>query len=332
MSDQPYRIFGAEASPYSIKVRAYFRYKRIPHTWIPRTMANQEEFSRHAKLPLIPLVIAPDGGSLQDSTPIIEQMEREFPEPSVHPVDPTLAFLSALIEEYGDEWGNKPMFHYRWFYEADQQATGVRLARAMMPDLPDDALPAAKQSIIERMVPRLRFVGSSAETKDQIEGSFLRQLAILEAHLTSRPFLFGGRPAFADFGLAPQLWELSSDPTPGAIMRARAPRVTAWADAMLDPRASGDFETWEALAPTLTPLLRDEVGATFLPWSTANAGALQQDAKEFTVELGGKPFSQQTQKYHARSLAALRARYATVADKRPLDPILESTGCLRWLA
>ena len=72
MSEQPYRIFGAEASPYSIKVRAYFRYKRIPHTWIPRTMANQEEFARYAKLPLIPLVVAPDGGSLQDSTPIIE--------------------------------------------------------------------------------------------------------------------------------------------------------------------------------------------------------------------------------------------------------------------
>jgi hypothetical protein len=115
-------------------------------------------------------------------------------------------------------------------------------------------------------------------------------------------------------------------------MRAQAPRVTAWADAMLDPRAAGDFETWEALAPTLTPLLRDEVGATFLPWSTANARALEQDAKEFEVELGGKPFRQQTQKYHARSLAALRARYAAVADRRRLDPILEGTGCLRWLA
>ena len=31
-----YRIFGAEISPYSVKVRSYFRYKGIEHEWIVR--------------------------------------------------------------------------------------------------------------------------------------------------------------------------------------------------------------------------------------------------------------------------------------------------------
>ena len=31
---ESYRIFGVELSPYSIKVRSYFRYKNIPHMWI----------------------------------------------------------------------------------------------------------------------------------------------------------------------------------------------------------------------------------------------------------------------------------------------------------
>ena len=35
MADR-YRIFGAELSPYSVKVRSYFRYKGIPHQWIIR--------------------------------------------------------------------------------------------------------------------------------------------------------------------------------------------------------------------------------------------------------------------------------------------------------
>jgi len=33
---ESYRIFGAEMSPYSVKVRSYFRYKGIPHQWILR--------------------------------------------------------------------------------------------------------------------------------------------------------------------------------------------------------------------------------------------------------------------------------------------------------
>ena len=117
-----YRIFGAEMSPYSVKVRAYFRYKGIPHQWLSRR-ANEEDFQKYARLPIVPLVVTPDGTGIQDSTPIMEKLEADFPEPSIHPEDPDLNFLSALIEEYGDEWGNKLMFHHRWFGEADQLAT-----------------------------------------------------------------------------------------------------------------------------------------------------------------------------------------------------------------
>jgi hypothetical protein len=110
-------------------------------------------------------------------------------------------------------------------------------------------------------------------------------------------------------------------------MRTAAPHVVKWIQEMLGPRAEGEFESWDALAPTLAPLLRDEIGAVFFPWSAANAKALAAGEKEFTVSLGGKPFTQETQKYHAKSLAALKARYAAVADKAQLDPILKETGC-----
>jgi len=330
MSDQ-YRIFGAELSPYSVKVRSYFRYKGLAHEWIVRNVHNQAEFDRYAKLPLIPLVIAPDGTAMQDSTPIIERMEAAHPEPSIHPPDPAAAFVSALIEEYADEWGNKPMFHYRWFYEADQESGAERIAAAMNPDATAEMAEGIRAAVKGRMVPRLAFVGSSPATKDQIEASFLRQLDILERHLDGRPFLFGGRPAFGDFGLYAQLYELSSDPTPGAIMRKRAPRTLAWIARMLDPKASGDWEAWSALEPTLLPLLRDEIAAVFLPWSLANAEALAGGTKEFTVAIDGKPFSQETQKYHAKSLGALRQRYAAVRDRAALDALLDRAGCRQYL-
>src|SRR6516164_2452782 len=171
-----YRIFGNELSPYSVKVRSYFRYKQLPHEWIVRNPSVEEEFKHYAKLPLIPLVVTPEGEGLQDSTPIIEHFEALHPTPSIHPPDPASAFISALIEEYGDEWGNKAMFHYRWFYEPDQESAGERLARSMMPALGAAEVANGVAMVKSRMIPRLSFVGSTAATKDQIEGSFRRQL------------------------------------------------------------------------------------------------------------------------------------------------------------
>src|SRR5262249_54035749 len=159
--------FGSELSPYSVKVRSYLRYKGITHEWLVRDTANQAEFDRHARLPLIPLVVMPDGTALQDSTPIIEHFERLHPEPSIHPADPALALVSALIEEYADEWGNKPMFHYRWFYPPDQESAAERIATSMMPGLEGDGLRGAIEAVKGRMVSRLAFVGSSPATRDQ---------------------------------------------------------------------------------------------------------------------------------------------------------------------
>lgn len=332
MSEATFRIFGSEMSPYSIKVRSWFRYKGVPHVWILRDAAQEPEFRRYAKLPLVPLVVTPEDEAVQDSTPILERFEKQFPEPSIHPAEPVAAFVSALFEEYGDEWMNKPMFHYRWFYEPDARSSAERIAREMMPGADEATIGGAIEMVRSRMVPRLSFVGSSPATRGVIEGSFERAIRLLEVHLATRPYLFGGRPAFGDFGLYAQLREAATDPTPGAVLRDRAPRVLAWTERMLSPRNEGAFEPWSALAPTLLPLLRDEVGAVFLSWTTANARALAAGEKEFEVVLDGQPFRQETQKYHARSLEVLRRRYASLADRGALDPVLEETGCLRWLA
>lgn len=326
-----FRLFGSELSPYSVKVRSALRFKRIPHEWIVRSTANEDEFRRHAKLPLIPLLLAPDGRALQDSTPILEELERLVPEPTIFPADPTLRFLSALVEEYADEWVNKPMFHFRWTGPADQDSAAERIVRSMMPDLPEAEVGAAAARVKERMVPRLRFVGSDATTSPTIEGSFDRLLEILEAHLASRPYLFGGRPTIADFGLAPQLYECRSDPTPGAILEAKAPRVVAWIERMLAPAVEGELEPWESLEPGLGRLLASEIAGLFLPWSDANARAIEAGEERFTVELEGRPFAQEAQKYHAKSLRVLRERYAAASGEATLDRVLEGTGVARLL-
>jgi len=322
-----HRVIGSEESPYSVKVRAWFRYKGIEHEWLGRAQAGAL-YERHARLPLVPLVVTPDDRGLQDSTPLIEALEQDFPTPAIHPDEPLAAFVSALLEEFGDEWGNKWMFHFRWARPVDQIGCAKRLALAMRPDLAGDALEAAAATVRERMVNRVWFVGSNAGTAPQIEASYAEALGFLDAHLAQRPYLFGGRPAFADFGLWGQLYNCRRDPTPRQIMESQAPNVVRWVERMLEPADKGPFEPWGALAATLKPLLAEQVGALFLPWSSANAAAIATGADEFSVALKGQDWTQKPQKYHARSLAALKERYAASRNVAGLDDLLAEVGCL----
>ena len=325
-----YRIIGAEESPYSVKVRSYFRYKGIAHEWLSRVEAD-DLYRRHARLPLVPLVVTPDDRGMQDSTPIIDALEPEFSEHGIHPPDTVAAFASTLLEEFGDEWGNKWMFHLRWAREIDQVGCARRLAAMMRPNATEEEIDEAAKAVRERMVNRVWFVGSNAVTAPQIERSFKDALGLLESHLATRPYLFGGRPAFADFGLWGQYYTARRDHTPRQIIEASAPNVSAWIDRMLEPVALSEFEPWESLAPSLTPLLADQVGAMFLPWSVANAAAIAAGDEEFTVQLKGNAWTQKPQKYHARSLGVLKSKYQRVSGDERVNALLRETGCLDYL-
>jgi glutathione S-transferase len=326
-----YRIIGAEMSPYSVKIRSYFRYKAIPHQWLLRNAASQAEYDKYARMPIIPLVITPEGTGIQDSTPIIDAMEKLHPEPSIHPDDTTASFISALIEEFGDEWGNKWMFHYRWARDVDQRASAGRIARMRGPAASEEKHEAFAAQVRVRMVDRVWFVGSNEMTAPQIENGFVEMLGLLDSHLAHRPYLFGGRPGFGDFGLWGQFYELWTDPTAGALIEGNTPHVLDWVHRMLWPRAEGAFESWTELAPTLMPILVRQVGKQFWPWTLANETALKEAKEEFSVTLGDKVWTQKPQKYHARSLGMLRAKYAEVADKSSLDMVLAAAGCLAGL-
>ena len=70
----------------------------------------------------------------------------------------------------------------------------------------------------------------------------------------------------------------------------------------------------------------------FLPWSDANARCIAEGGESFSIELDGHTWSQKPQKYHARSLAKIRNKYAAASGNSELDEILGSAGCLGLLS
>ena len=324
----PFRLYGAELSPYSLKVRSYLRFKGLDFEWLTRSNARQEEFTRYAKQPLMPVLVDANETALQDSTPIIEALEREYPDPSISPPDASLAFVSALLEDYADEWLNKAMFHYRWSYPEDQESASRRIVEMIFEGAaaPEDA----EEGVRSRMVARLHHVGSSPETAPIIEGSFSRLLGLLEHVLGDKPYLFGGTPSLADFGLAGQFAQLLSDPTPGAMIKRQAPKLAAWAERMDKPRVQGAFGGLGDVREALVTLLRDEVASAYLVWLSANANAVATDALAVSAQIGGSMFTQKPQRYAAKAFAELRRKRSAVTDDA-LAALLEETGCDAFL-
>src|SRR5262245_65500120 len=104
--------------------------------------------------------------------------------------------------------------------QPDVWSTAERVAQQMMGSQGALAVAQARVAVAERMTGRLGFVGSNDKTRPTIEASFKRVLGLLETHLQSRPYLLGGRPAMAEFGLWGQLYEAGTATTPSAIMLA----------------------------------------------------------------------------------------------------------------
>jgi len=335
-------IYGSTNSPYSIKVRSYARYKNIPHTWKTdiRHGQTQKEYQQVAKLPLVPAIRTISGKGMQDSTPIMDYLDRQYPTTiSTHPPN-ELNFISILLEEFGDEWANKWMFHYRWQRPIDQRIVSLRLVNEMLANNgTEETMVQMADQIRQRMSGRGFAVGSNVNTAPLIERSFKSGVAQIELHLATRPYLFGKRPSFGDFGVAAQMYQALIDPTAGEHLINHAPRVVQWCTALMvgspvvhasRDASSDEWEQWETLAPTLLPFLTEQVGELFLTWSHANSQCIVSGKKLCLVELHkygtwankvGGP-----QKYQHKSLQALRKKYKMYSSKG-LDDILKNCKC-----
>jgi glutathione S-transferase len=338
MTGQPLRIVGAPGSPYSRKVRAVLRYRRIPYAWINQGSPESRGLPQ-PRLHLLPQLIlpGPDGGlaAHTDSTPLIRELEKRYPNRAVISPDGALAFIDALLEDYADEWLTKAMFHYRWAFAPDIANAAAILPRWFRTDQPESDAVANGKLFAERQIARLAVVGSNVTTAPVIEDSYRRLLRLLDAHLTQSRFVLGGRPAASDFGLFGQLTQLVGfDPTPAAIARQAAPRVVAWVDVTedlsgLEPTEQ-DWTPRHTVPDTLRALLA-EVGRVYVPFLLANAAALDCGAEKVECVIDGRPWTQRPFPYQGKCLRWLREGYAALAggDRAAVDTLLAGTACER---
>ncbi len=336
-SSSDLRLVGMGASPYTRKLRAALRYRRIPYRFVVIGSKEAQALPKRP-LPLLPYVILPgsDGETpvaMSDTTPILDHLEQRHPDRRLRPADPALRFIDMLLEDYGDEWLSKCMFHYRWSYAPDAKKASAYMPYGQMMQMTREQGDHFEKAIAERQISRIGVVGSNEVTAPIIEASWRRFLEIFDAHIQEQPYLLGHRPGGGDFACYGQMTMLViTDPTPGQIALEVSPRAYAWTERLEDVSGEEVSESdWIDLAdppPTLRDLLC-EVGRVYAPFMLGNAAAVASGAPRVECEVDGQRWVQEPFVYQAKCLRWLREAYAALDEgsRRRVSAVLEGTGC-----
>ena len=252
------KMYGAEVSYFSGKLRSYLDWKGLEYEEVPAS----RDIYVHKILPnigwlVIPVIEMPDGTFLQDTTEIIRRFEADHPLPPAIPRGPKRTLASLLLELYGDEWLVLPAMHYRWNHNRDFAVAEFGALSA--PSMPATEQIAIGERIAKPFAEALPALGVSNATIPAIEQSYLGLLRELERHFSVHDYVLGAAPSLGDFSLfGPFYAHLYRDPASGELMRQRAPAVARWVERLRGARDRGKHmgDDDDTLPATLLPVLR----------------------------------------------------------------------------
>ncbi len=311
------RIYGSKISYFTGKLEAYLRYKGISYERLP-SPAYEKTIKEKVGAMQMPVVERDDGRWMSDTTPIIQQLETEHPNPTVMPEDAVVRYIALLLEDYADEWLWRTAMHYRWSYSHDRELLSSIIVDEMLTHIPAPRF--LKRRLIQQRQ-RGGFVirdGVRPETWDHVEAGYFAALDNMTRMLESRRFLLGDAPSVADFGfMGPMLRHFGQDPTPVDLMRDRAPDVYAWVSRVWNAKGGEqDPKFIEAIPADTAPMLK-EVCETHLQQMISNAEAFKNNARHFAMTVQGCEYVKMpVSRYRVACLERLREIYSNLNEEQ----------------
>ncbi|MDH3624319.1 MAG: glutathione S-transferase family protein [Myxococcales bacterium] len=335
---EPMTAYVANMSYFSGKMEAYLRYKEIPYERrVVDMKVMRDEVLPASGLMKVPVIRMANGQWLKDTTPMIEWLEFQYPEPTVIPRDPVLRFLSKLVEDYADEWCWRAALYWRWRPAETRKLLMSRIGNEVLGDFPAPNRLAGWYYGRRQIATYLKGDGMTAETEPHIKQHYLDLLDNMSAILEEQPYLLGRHPSLVDIGLfGPMFRHYAQDPTPSRVMEERAPAVYAWVGRVWNSRASrlpgepvfSDFSHrgWRYF-------LKDIV-QTYWPFLVRSARAWQAGKKRVDHRAHGVTYPKlRVTHYRVYCLQVLQNEYERLsnADREAVDQTLAPYGKLELL-
>ena len=281
-STSTYQHLGWIVSPYSQKTLAYLKFKRIPHQdRAPNAIELMRTVPKRVGKAIMPTIQTPEGDWWQDSTEIIDNLEKRFPELSSTPPGAKQKIAAHLLELHGDEWLVLSALHYRWSRPDSADFIVNEFARLGVPFLPRFIGRLVGKRIRNMMKAYLPRFGVIGDTEKGLEVFTEQLLAQLDTHFTKFAYLLGERPCVGDFAMFGQLYaHLYRDPGSNCLFDNK-PHLVDWINRMLDPDSTpkGNFLANDEVPTTLEPILKTIFQEQF-EFSNQVVENIQQFAKQ----------------------------------------------------
>jgi glutathione S-transferase len=358
-----YTLWGSELSPFYLKVEACLRASGIAIDHQPqnggylRSLAYQvrvkaltsgikkitwPNMTALDELPLVPFMFDKDNRGFYDSTAFAHWLDQHHGSQLTQHNDPAINMVSALIDEYADEFGLYMVHHMRWKFSAGNNNAGQRLAEEFK-GLMGPLSKILTISFPKRQVRRLPYLFSVApegyqqdglhqslqpphrigfpETHSLLETALAKLLKALETILSRRPYLFGNKFTLADASLYGQLGMNLTDSAAAMYMENTAPNTFNWLSKIRKGEFSEHAESKPdaslALHNDLKPLLT-EIQRSFIPLMQQNESAYESCLKKGETVFNEKAFNQG------------RALYRGSIDGKPFKTAVKSFQVAAW--
>lgn len=302
----PLTIYGAPVGMWTGKIRSYLRKQGIPYIErLPTDQVFQREVMPTVKRFINPVIRFADGTIVQDTADIIDHLERHgYARFSVYPKSPLQYTVARALDLFGGEGVVRAAMHYRWSYRDYNESFlrhefGLAYRAIGMTQSAIDQQLDGFMGYLNSYLPKL---GITEKTASAIEVAYEDLLAALDAHFRVCPYLLGGQPTVADFGLIANLFaHLGRDPYPADLMKRQAPSVFRWTERMMAndpdmpefPNAAFALADQDVLPETLSPVLKlmaqDYLPELKMAVSHADAWLAKQEHVAAGSIVGGKP-------------------------------------------